>query len=608
MFFFLYLFLSVRTALSNDDCLPLNVTTAQGKVRGRCDGESNIIIFKSVPYAEPPLGENRFATTLPPKNYTNGEYDAAANIQKACMQPFGPEFMDEDCLYLDVYTPRVPSEEPQGYPVVVWIHGGAYVTGTKELYNLTSFAQHGVVAIAINYRLGIWAYLRVHQTAPANYAFLDQIQALKWVRENIKQFGGDPNRVTIQGQSAGADIQLLHLVSPLSKGLFHRAFMLSGGGGGGDHVWTTAEDANVTATIFSTLLGCPAYNATCIRDAPTSQVYNTTLIYMGLCMFSNQTLFEHYNYNREKISYYCGLAPESGSDVLPANPFEALQNGEIQNSVPIIRGIVWNEGTFYRDGTFSGIPLKDQAAQFYQTDSLEKTEGVYKNFLNEIVDHKSYKDNSSSYLILFSDRAKQIYDKYPYNRSDANFIDMYPYGYNEIKGSPLDANYVYDALHHDKNYHCSAYSFMISLQTAFGNNSPRIYMYRFMQPSKLNQDLYQEAYNSDPNVAVEHGFFSQNLYPSHMDDIPFFLNNKEALKSDSDAKLSERMFSANVNFIHTGSPNEGPFEASVGVKWPEFKSRERNLIWLSEPSAYPTEIKNSRGDLCDFWEDIGGRF
>ncbi len=104
---------------------------------------------------------------------------------------------------------------------------------------------------------------------------------------------------------------------PLSKGLFHRAFTLSGGGGGDDHVWATAEDANATAAKFI-----------------------TTLIFMRLCMFSNHTLFEHYNYNIEKISYYCGLGPESRSDVLPINPFEALQNGDIQNSVPIIRGIV----------------------------------------------------------------------------------------------------------------------------------------------------------------------------------------------------------------------------------------------------------------------------
>jgi len=87
--------------------------------------------------------------------------------------------------------------------VVVWIHNGAYVTGRKELYNLTSFAQHGVVAIVINYRLGIWAYLHIHQTSPENYALLNQVQALKWVRDNIKQFGGDPNCLTIQGQFWG---------------------------------------------------------------------------------------------------------------------------------------------------------------------------------------------------------------------------------------------------------------------------------------------------------------------------------------------------------------------------------------------------------------------
>jgi len=81
---------------------------------------------------------------------------------------------------------------------------------------------------------------------------------------------------------------------------------------------------------------------------------------------------------------------------------------------------------------------------------------------------------------------------------------------------------------------------------------------------KLNQALYQGAWTSDPNIAIEHGFFSRNLYPSHMDDITFFLNNKEALKSGSNVKLSECMFSANVNCIHTRSPNEGPFEASAG--------------------------------------------
>ena len=212
----------------------LVVTTRQGQVRGQL--RDGVAAFKGIPYAAPPYGPNRFQPPRPPKSW-DGVRDALEYGRVPPQPPYAPPFdrllgdqgrQGEDCLNLNVWT---PDTRRGGLPVMVWIHGGAFVRGSGALptYDGTRFARDGVVCVTINYRLGADGFMYLGDEI-ANRGLLDQIAALEWVRENIRAFGGDPARVTIFGESAGAFSVATLLSMPRAKGLFQRAIAQSGAG------------------------------------------------------------------------------------------------------------------------------------------------------------------------------------------------------------------------------------------------------------------------------------------------------------------------------------------------------------------------------------------
>jgi para-nitrobenzyl esterase len=203
-----------------------------GNVRGAAEGE--IVAFRGVPYAAPPLGPLRFTVTQPPIPW-HGVREATANGPiapqtasrvDAAMGPITAA-QDEDCLTLTIWTPVDAGEKA---PVMVWLHGGGFVTGASSLAwydggNLA--ARHGVVVVGVNYRLGALGFLAVPGRLPGNFGLLDQIAALRWVREHIAVFGGDPERVTVMGQSGGAHNIASMLAVGGTEGLFRRAILES---------------------------------------------------------------------------------------------------------------------------------------------------------------------------------------------------------------------------------------------------------------------------------------------------------------------------------------------------------------------------------------------
>lgn len=211
---------------------PPVIETPAGKLRGSV--EADVRVFRGIPYARAPVGDLRWRppADLPP---WPGVRDATRH-GAACMQPRTP-FADyaaisEDCLFLKIWTPA----DARNAPVLVWIHGGSLVSGagSDAVYDGARFAAQGVIVVSINYRLGPlgWlAYPALSAESPdgvsGNYGLLDQIQALRWIRRNIGAFGGDPDRVTIAGQSAGALSVALLLAAPDARGLFQRAIAQS---------------------------------------------------------------------------------------------------------------------------------------------------------------------------------------------------------------------------------------------------------------------------------------------------------------------------------------------------------------------------------------------
>jgi len=221
------------------------VKTHGGDVAGVHGRNTEVMVFRGIPYAAPPVGERRWAPPEPAASWSGVR--RADRFEPACMQnvvterkPWTYEFMahgavSEDCLYLNIWTRRVGPGARQ--PVYVFLHGGGFNegSGAVSVYDGEGLARKGLVVVTINYRLGAFGFLahpELTKSSPqhisGNYGLLDQIAALRWVRDNISGFGGDPTRVTLAGQSAGGISVLQLMTSPMAKGLFQRAIVESG--------------------------------------------------------------------------------------------------------------------------------------------------------------------------------------------------------------------------------------------------------------------------------------------------------------------------------------------------------------------------------------------
>jgi len=222
---------------------PTVVRVDGGELQGVVD--DGVASFKGIPYAAPPVGELRWRPPQPPAPWTGGR--PAAEFGADCMQGRfgpppaagapGPPASSENCLFLNVWRPASATSGAK-LPVMVWIHGGGFVFGSGS-FPMTSgaqFARHGVVLVSLNYRLGRFGFFAFPalsrerpEEAKGNYAYMDQIAALQWVKRNIATFGGDPGNVTIFGFSAGGVSVHSLLASPMARGLFHKAIAESGG-------------------------------------------------------------------------------------------------------------------------------------------------------------------------------------------------------------------------------------------------------------------------------------------------------------------------------------------------------------------------------------------
>lgn len=249
-FFVLICVLSSLTFCQDKDSDPV-LTIEGGKVIGVQTPTKGVIAYKGIPFAAPPVGDLRWKEPQPVVSWEGvkvaNKYGAAAEQVTWDPQSFyGKEWrasgsvpFSEDCLYLNIWTPAAGQMDNK-LPVAMWIHGGGYREGfafEPEMDGGEEWASHGVILVTVTYRLGILGFFS-HPLLSAesphgvsgNYGLLDQIAALKWIHENIEQFGGDPNNITIFGQSAGAGSVQSLCASPLSKNIISRAISMSGGG------------------------------------------------------------------------------------------------------------------------------------------------------------------------------------------------------------------------------------------------------------------------------------------------------------------------------------------------------------------------------------------
>ncbi len=318
------------------------VPVTGGLVQGVDSDTKGVTVYRGIPYAAPPVAENRWkapqpvipwegvrvcdsfsAAAVQPKHGTFGLYE------KEFYADGDPEF-SEDCLYLNVWTPA-PGKENAKLPVVVWSHGGAYIAGwgfEKEMDG-EAWANRGVILVTINYRLGIFGCL-AHPALAAedpngssgNYGFLDQRAALLWVKDNIRAFGGDPDNITVMGQSAGAGSVMNQIASPLTRDLVSKVIIQSGGGG------LTFEKTDIQAVkAEKQALGKAVMDLSGLSDLQKMRAASTQEIWDA-----------HIKYT-EKTKQWSIWRPSPDGYALTGGFFESVEENSIAD-IPILVGSV----------------------------------------------------------------------------------------------------------------------------------------------------------------------------------------------------------------------------------------------------------------------------
>jgi para-nitrobenzyl esterase len=334
-----------------------NVKSTGGQLQGVvADGVAS---FKGIPFAAPPVGDLRWKAPEPAKAWSGVR--KADSYAPGCMQDPGMSKMmgsspnvSEDCLYLNVWTAATTAGEKR--PVMVWIHGGAFVggmTGTP-MFDGTKFAQKGVVLVSIAYRLGVFGFLahpelsRESGKGSGTYGIQDMIAGLQWVKNNIAQFGGDPSRVTIFGESAGGIAVGMLSAAPAAKGLFQRAISESGGSfappriadGAGMNV-ASLKLAESAGESFLKKLGAADIKAA--RALPAEQIQKAVGVGMG-----------------GGSSFW----PVADGTVLPGDPYELYEKGRF-NDTPILAGTNSNEGGLFMRQPVTAAAFEKQIRSGY---------------------------------------------------------------------------------------------------------------------------------------------------------------------------------------------------------------------------------------------------
>ncbi|CAH2076975.1 unnamed protein product, partial [Iphiclides podalirius] len=324
-----------------------SVTIVQGTLRGgktKTDGGFEYFEFLGVPYAKPPVAELRFKSPQPAEPWI-GEWDATNVTRDKTSLIYdvlqGQLTGGEDCLYLNVYTPRLSSDELELLPVMVFIHGGGFVFGNGTVKNESGpdfLIEHGVVIVSINYRLSVFGFLALDiPEAAGNMGLKDQVEALKWVQANIRNFGGDKNNVTLFGVSAGAASVEYLMLSPKAEGLFHKAILQSGSC---LNHWAVNYEPRRLAYQLAADLGYEGSEEDsasiyqCLFNAPADSLAAKSLYVM-----------EKYTLDRVFFGFVPTVERDFGNSdaFLTENPYTVLKRG-FYNRLPVIKGFCNKEG------------------------------------------------------------------------------------------------------------------------------------------------------------------------------------------------------------------------------------------------------------------------
>nr|QLI62120.1 carboxylesterase 8 [Streltzoviella insularis] len=530
----------------------VQVTVSEGILEGELNKNylgGEYYSFKGIPYAEPPIGDLRFKAPQP-KNAWNG-VRSAKEFGPICYQydlffQTLPSNGSEDCLYLNVYTPDLKPSKL--LPVMFWIHGGGFTcgNGNDDFYGPEFLVRNGVILVTINYRVEVLGFLSLEtEDIPGNAGMKDQVAALRWIKNNIRNFGGDSENITIFGESAGASSVSFHLMSSMSKGLFKRAIAQSGSS---SCWWSLAIEPRERALALARKLGCHSEDDKELYEFFKSQPVETLVNIQVPITFVEKA--------KIAVDLKFGIVNEKkfgdNERFFYGDPYDVIRNG-IHEGVEIIKGYTEHEGILN-----IGIS-KDIDAMILQI-----------NDFREFLVPKPIALNSP------------INEQFEVGRK---FKEFYFKGKSVSKENLMNLTNFF-------SMEMFVYGIVQWLKIIASQNKNKVYLYKFTCKSERN--VFTQVWKAS-SIA------GNQPTVCHADDLPYIFPIKllgEVDQNSDSFKMIDNVTKLWTNFAKYGNPTP---DNSLGVNWIPFSQDAQEYLDIGQQLVAGLAADKEE---IEFWEDI----
>ncbi|CAG7815779.1 unnamed protein product [Allacma fusca] len=525
--------------VSHVSCILINIR-GLGSVQGIRDSSTNTYAFLGIPYAKSPVGPHRF---MPPERHYgwNTTLDAG-RYGPNCLQPTARGHTSEDCLFLNIWTPQYASAQRSLLPVVIFIGGDLYTFFDSSVYSGAELSALDLVVVTFNYRLGVYGFFSMEDSrSGGNMGLLDQYLAIEWVHENIREFGGDPSKVTLMGHSAGAASAMMHMTSPRAAGRFQAVILMSGSSLA---PWAMGYRVKDASHQLAKELGCSTSNTEAIMSCLRLQDANriTQAYYRVIDFYNGTDVFGPVvdTYLPKDVQY------------IARTPWEALEKGEFPK-IPVISGI----------SSKDGLLMIKRKPQLYRMSSLQ----LKYHFETELI--------------------PQLLERSRLQRNWMVVKEVVKFAF--ITGASNDTTAVMDQM---LDFFTEANFLAPHIQTAqyFSQHLNPVYTYVFDQETP-DPNVYSSSINS---TGAWHGSILLYLFGRSV--------FQEIIGRDFNGierSVSTRIQELWTNFVMTRVPSES--RSSSWSQWTKFTSTEPVHFWLRDGRITPRGYQPYR---TQFWTEF----